>query len=169
MKTIFDSGGHYVAFVDTDNARVESEILAQYDNTHHVHDGHLDDPERWRWNGSALVERADYAAVLAARAFKPVTVIDVPVAAAAAATITGSITVKDASTGTVLNVDQTYYVPLLNKITNHMDQMIAVTLTDGVGPLSFAVANPGVYGIRADLIIPAPTTAITGQTEIAIY
>lgn len=169
MKTIFDSAGNYVAYVDTDNERVESEILARYDNTHHVHDGHLDDPERWHWNGSALVERPDFAAVLAARAFKPVTVIDVPVAAAAAATVTGSITVKDASTDTVLDVDQTYYVPLLNKVTNQMDQMITVTLTDGIGTLSFAVANPGVYGIRTDMILPAPTTAITGQTEIAIY
>lgn len=169
MKTIFDSDGNYIAYIDTDNERVESEILAQYDNTHHIHDGHLDDPERWYWDGSALVERADYAAVLAARAFRPVTVIDVPVAAAADATITGSITVKDASTDTVLDVDQTYYVPLLNKITNQLDQMIAVTLTNGIGALSFAVANPGVYGIRIDMILPAPTTAITGQTEIAIY
>lgn len=80
-----------------------------------------------------------------------------------------SITVKDASTDTVLDVDQTYYVPLLNRVTNQMDQMITVTLTDGVGPLSFTVTNPGVYGIRTDMILPAPTTAITGQTEIAIY
>lgn len=169
MKTIFDSNGDYVAHVDTNDARVESEILVQYDNTHHVHDGHLDDPERWHWNGSELVERSDYAAVLAARAFKPVTIINVPVAAAAAETISGSITVKDSSNDTVLPVNKIYYVPLLNKITNAMDQMIAVTLVNGVGPISFAVTNPGIYGIRTDLIIPAPTTEITGQTEIAIY
>lgn len=169
MKTIFNSSGDYVAHIDTNDTRVEADILAKYDNTYTVHDEHLDDPERWCWNDSVLVERPDYAAVLAARAFKPVTVIDVPVAAAATATITGSITVKDASTDTVLDVDQTYYVPLLNKINNQMDQMIAVTLTDGVGTLSFSVANPGVYGIRTDMILPAPTTAITGQTEIAIY
>ena len=168
MKTIFDSDGNYVAYVDTDNVRVESEILGRYDNTHYVHDEHLDDPERWHWNGSALVERNDYAAVLAARAFKPVTVIDVPVAAAAT-NITGSITVKDASTDTLLPVNKTYYVPLLNKITNQMDQMITVALTDGSGPISFEVANPGVYGIRTDMILPAPTTAIIGQTEIAIF
>lgn len=169
MKTIFNGSGNYVAHVDTNESRVEAAILAQYDNTHHIHTGHLDDPERWHWNGSALVERADYAAVLAARAFKPVTVIDVPVAAAAASTINGSITVKDASTDTVLDVDQTYYVPLLNKVTSQMDQMIVVTLTNGEGILSFEVANPGMYGIRTDLILPKPATEITGQTEIAIY
>lgn len=169
MKVIYNSSGDYVGYVDTDNERIESEILSQYDNSHYVHDGHLDDPGRWHWNGTELVEREDYAAVLAARAFKPVTVIDVPVAAAATATITGSITVKDASSDAVLPVDQVYYVPLLNKITNQMDQMIVVALTAGVGTLSFEVANPGVYGIRTDMILPAPTTAITGQTEIAIY
>lgn len=169
MKTIFNSSGDYVAHVDTNDTRVEDGILAQYENTHHTHDGHLDDPERWCWNGSALVERPDYAAVLAARAFKPVTIITVPVASPAATAITGSITVKDASSDTVLPVNKTYHVPLLNKVTNTMDQMINVTLTDGIGTLSFQVANPGVYGIRTDMILPAPVTEITGQTEIAIY
>ncbi|MDE2388895.1 MAG: hypothetical protein KGN35_07430 [Betaproteobacteria bacterium] len=169
MKTIFNQDGDYAGYVDTDNARIESEILSRYDNTYHIHDGHLDDPGRWRWNGSALVERADYAAVLAARALKPVTVIDVPVAAAVSTPITGSIQVKDASSGAALPVNKTYYVPLMNKITGAMDQMIAVTLANGSGPLSFQVAVPGIYGIRTDLIIPAPATEITGQTEIAIY
>ena len=169
MKTVFDSSGNYIAHIDTDNQRVEDGILAQYDNTHTVHDGYLDDPERWHWTGSALVERADYAAVLAARAFKPVTIITVPVSSPVSTTITGSITVKNAAADTVLPVNKTYYVPLLNKVTNQMDQMISVTLVDGVGPISFEVANPGVYGIRTDLTLPVPTTAITGQTEIAIY
>lgn len=52
MKTLFDSDGNYVGYVDTDNARIESEILNRYDNTYYVHDGHLDDPEKWRWNGT---------------------------------------------------------------------------------------------------------------------
>ncbi len=170
MKTIFDSEGDYVAFIDTNDSRIELEILSKYDNTHHtVHDEHLDDPERWNWNGSALVERDDYAEVLAARAFKPVTIINVPASSPSATAITGSVTVKDASSDTVIPVNETYYVPLINKITNTMDQMIAVVLTDGVGTLLFEVETPGVYGIRASMILPAPTTEVIGQMEIAIY
>lgn len=168
MKTVFDSTGKVVGVIKS-TPEVEANYIAQFDNTHHIHDGELSDPQDKFWDGTNIIDRPDLATVKAQREAKPTTTITMPNSAAKGTNVNGSIAVRDATTGAVIPVNETYFVPIMNMITNQLEMMLQVNVTNGDGTFSFQLANAGLYSFDKKHIRPVPTTEIDGQTDISIY
>lgn len=93
---------------------------------------------------------------------------DYPVAAAASTDITVAVSVLTADNSPV-PVTDTYYVPLIDKISGALVKMLVVPIAAGVGEVVFGVATPGVYCIDADLVRPKPTASFSELPDISIY
>jgi hypothetical protein len=92
-----------------------------------------------------------------------------PTAAAKATDITVDVAVVNPVDNSPVPVTETYYVPLMNIITNTMVQMLVIPVVDGIGQVVFSVESAGVVGINVDLIRPTPTAQFSETPDIAIY
>lgn len=92
-----------------------------------------------------------------------------PIAAAKATQIMVDVSVVDEATGSALPLTRTYYVPLVDAMTNILNQMLIVNLVNGVGQVSFTVATAGVYSINVDFIRPQPTATLSETPDIVVY
>jgi hypothetical protein len=99
----------------------------------------------------------------------PTIVFDYPVAIAVNTAATVNVSVVNASDNSQLTVNETYYVPLINTLTGAFEKMLVVPVVEGIGSVVFTPASSGVYSIKVEHILPAPTAAFSEVPNIAVY
>lgn len=100
---------------------------------------------------------------------QPIIRFNYPVAATKTSSVTVDISVVNPADNLPVPLTGTYYIPLLNIITDTIDQMLVVPIVNGVGQVIFNVTNAGIYGIKPDLIRPRPTASFSEIPDIVIY
>jgi hypothetical protein len=72
------------------------------------------------------------------------------------------------SDGSPVQVQSTYYVPVIRLSDNKQEAFLTVNFVNGVANTSFTPSEPGVYIMDTDKIRPIPTSIIVDHPEIIV-
>lgn len=81
--------------------------------------------------------------------------------------ITVNVAIKDAS-GNIVNVNGTYYVPVVQKVSNVAIDLLDINLVNGQATKTFQISAKGIYSIMMSAVSPVPTSILADNVELIV-
>lgn len=81
--------------------------------------------------------------------------------------ITVNVAIKDAS-GNIVNVNGTYYVPVVQKVSNVAIDLLDIVLVNGQATKTFQISAKGIYSIVMSAVSPVPTSILADNVELIV-
>lgn len=158
------SDGSFVTDLTSNDSTVESNFAAQFSDVDYwKYTEAVTNPSHYTFDGTTLNHIG--------APYKPDHVVKIvsPVSSAKNAAFTVSVSVVDANDNDALvDVTETYYIPLKNAMSGDIDQIITLPIANGAGSVDITVATAGIYDIAEQYIRPRPTARIAETVDIVI-
>lgn len=112
-----------------------------------------------QWNGTEFVTKPD------TNTYLHITTPTNPLAINT--NITVNVAIKDAN-GNIFNVSGTYYVPVVQKVSNVSVDLLDINIVNGEATKTFQISAKGIYSIVISAISPLPTSILADNVELIV-